>query len=162
MIKSYWILWKNHRFNFPPELNICPSCYLLCCKNDSVSQCKKHIEAEQNCHDFTDGISIFMKESLYLETNFTVICSWASNLQYVIIGSGYVLSPNRRLASTWTNGDLVYCRIHPSQGLNELTWNMRTIVTGTKHHGYYVRNFLKVNVVSAGSMWVNGCISIVS
>ena len=35
--KSLCIPWKNHRFHFPTELNICPSCHLLCCKNDCVT-----------------------------------------------------------------------------------------------------------------------------
>ena len=49
------------------------------------------------------------------------MCSFMSNLQYVIIGSDNGLAPKRRQAIIWTIDGLVYWRIYASLGLNELT-----------------------------------------
>ena len=66
---------------------------------------------------------------LYFDSNFTEICSQVSNWQYVCVGSGNGLAPNRRQANIWTNAGPVYWRIYAVLGGDELMkinrrWNL--------------------------------------
>ena len=49
---------------------------------------------------------------LNFDSNFTEVSSQGSNWQYVSIGSGNGLAPNRRQAITWTKAYLVHRRIY--------------------------------------------------
>ena len=60
------------------------------------------------------------------------MCSFGSNLQYVIIGSDNGLAPNRRQAIIWTNDGLVYWRIYASVGLDELSVIQSKIIGRTR------------------------------
>ena len=55
---------------------------------------------------FSNAFS-WMKSSVFW-FNFTEVCSWAFDWQYVSIGSGNGLAPNRWQAIIWTNDGLVY------------------------------------------------------
>ena len=53
--------------------------------------------------------------------NLIEIWSLRSNWQYIIIGSGNGLAPNRPQAIIWTSDGLVNWHIQASLGLNELS-----------------------------------------
>ena len=62
---------------------------------------------------------------LYFDLNFTEVGSQGSNWQYVGIGLGNGLVPNRQQAITWTNADPIHWCIYAALGGDELigiTW----------------------------------------
>ena len=59
-----------------------------------------------------------LKDSI-CHSNFMETCSQVSNWQYISIGSGNGLAPNRRQAIIWTDVGLSYWRVYASPGLNE-------------------------------------------
>ena len=64
---------------------------------------------------------ICFNENIRIAIKISEIRSLESNWQYVSIGSGNGLTPNRRQAITWTNADPLHWRTYASLGLNELT-----------------------------------------
>ena len=59
---------------------------------------------------------------LNFKEDFTEICSSWSNRQYGIFGSDDGLAPNRLQAIIWSIVGMLYWRIYPSLGLNELAF----------------------------------------
>ena len=58
----------------------------------------------------------FSNEWKWCNSNFTEICSQASNWQYASIGSGCGLAPNSRQTITWTNKEPMCWRKCAAQG----------------------------------------------
>ena len=51
-------------------------------------------------------------EVLHFDSNFTLVCCWGSNWQYVSINSGNGLALHRQQAVTWTNDDkVIWCHM---------------------------------------------------
>ena len=57
---------------------------------------------------------------LYFDQNFTEVCSSRSNWQYISLGLGNGLVPNRRQAIIWTNADQIHWPIYAALGGDEL------------------------------------------
>ena len=99
--KFLWTPWKNHRFNFTTKFNICPSCYLRCCKN--YTWC--HREETNVTHwDRNNMAAIsqtaFSKRFLLKESLWVLIQIW---LKFIPRGSVCNLSSSCRLF-----GDMPY------------------------------------------------------
>ena len=60
------------------------------------------------------------RKVLHFDLNLTEICSEGSSWQWVSIGAGNGLAPNRRQAITWTNADPDSCHHMASLGHNKL------------------------------------------
>ena len=78
-------------------------------RQDASHFCRRHFQ-----------IHFLEWKLLYLDSNFTEVCSQGSIWQYASVGSDNGFAPIWRQAIIWTNDGQVYWRIYASLGLGEL------------------------------------------
>ena len=63
---------------------------------------------------------------VYVDSNFTDVCSVGYDKPWIIISSGNGLAPNRRQAIAWTNDDPVHGCLYVAPELSELMIDLYT------------------------------------
>ena len=114
------------------------------------------------------GMHFHQWKVLWFDSNFTGVCSWGSNWQYVSIGSGNGLVPNRRQTITWTKADLVHWCIYAALKGDELKSQGSVVFSSISakfcnDNIMLCRCFLHTVPVwgkSAGHWWINIIISL--